>query len=114
MTRLKIDGGPPRASVSTPASSREWRGGIGESQLDVDAPDRRDRPPAPGRVRDARAPRAGGDDDRAGGRAAVVGLHPGDPLALAPERAAVPSSICAPAARARAAKAFVAAAGGTG
>ena len=90
-------------------------GRLRQPQLDVDAPERRDRPPRAGGIDERGRPRAGGDDDRAA--RASVPLAVRTPVARPSSMtgvAATPSISSAPAARARAAKAWVAAAGGTG
>ena len=74
-------------------------GRLGQMQLDVDAPQRGDRPPAPRRVDQRGRPRPGRDHDHVG--------------ADAGRRGGLPTCIRAPAACARRAKASVASAGGT-
>ena len=73
-----------------PVSSIEWRGGVAEPELDVDAPRRHDRPPGAGGVDERGAPRAGGDDDRAGGLLALRRADPHRAAALDDRRGGDP------------------------
>ena len=94
------------------ASSRTWRGGRFELQLDDHAPEREDRAPGAGRVDDLRRPRSGGDDDRPGRDDAIRGVDADRPRRPRARPAPwTPSRIVAPRRCASAANARLADAG---